>query len=92
MLNQLAWFIADEAGIKTRDLKLASKAAKRANELTEGKDAAILDTVARVYYEVGALASAIKWQKKAVKHAQETRFEEEIKKTLEKYEAEAEDN
>ncbi len=92
MLNRLAWFIADEGGIKTRDLKLALKAAERANELTEGKDAAILDTVARVYYESGDFASAIKWQKKAVKHAEDSPFEEQIKETLEKYEAEAEDN
>ena len=90
-LNQIAWFTVDVKEVKKRDFKFALETALRANELTEGKDAAILDTVARVYYESG-VASAINWQKKAVKHAEETPFEEELKKTLEKYEAEAEDN
>ena len=37
----------------------AKRAAKRANELTKSSDAAILDTVARVYYEMGDVHAAI---------------------------------
>ena len=48
------------------DLELALKAAQRATEIRENKDAAILDTVARCHYELGNLDQAIKWQQMAV--------------------------
>ena len=67
------------------------KTAKRANELTKGEDAAILDTVARVYYEKGDLESALEWQRKAVKFADDSPVGEEVRETLEKYEDEAGD-
>jgi thiol-disulfide isomerase/thioredoxin len=88
ILNQLAWFTVDEEGIPDRDLKFAMKAAKRACELTEESDAAILDTVARVYYDMGNLEEAIAWQKKAVANLSGTPLDEDVKKTLEKYESE----
>ncbi|MCH8824034.1 MAG: redoxin family protein [Planctomycetes bacterium] len=64
-LNTIAWRIADSADVKNRDFKVALKAAKRANELTEEKNAAYLDTLARVYYETGNLKEALIWQRKA---------------------------
>ena len=89
MLNQLAWFTVDQQGVKNRDLDFAMKAAKRANELTDGEDAAILDTIARIYHDQGKLDDAIAWQKKAVKAADGTPFAEQISKVLEEYETEA---
>ena len=59
----------------------------RANEITQDQNPAILDTVARVYFEKGDLQAAIKWQRKAVKHAGETPMAEDLAATLEKYEA-----
>jgi tetratricopeptide (TPR) repeat protein len=47
-------------------LELALKAAKRASEIREGKDVAILDTLARCHYELGQLDKAIEVQQKAV--------------------------
>lgn len=88
MLNQLAWFIVDEPGLERRDLDLAMKAARRANELTGGTEGAILDTVARVYYEKGDLDTAIVYQRKAVKHAEGPMLDD-LQNTLEKYELEA---
>jgi thiol-disulfide isomerase/thioredoxin len=85
MLNQLAWFIADEDGLEQRDFNRAMKAARRANELTEGKDAAILDTVARVYFETGDIDRAIIYQRKAVKFA-EGPMAESLQEALERYE------
>jgi thiol-disulfide isomerase/thioredoxin len=85
LLNSFAWFIADDEGVKTRDLALAMKAATRASELTNHKDAAILDTVARVYYEQGDLKAAIRWQEKAVDNAPKTKLGDQIRETLEKY-------
>jgi thiol-disulfide isomerase/thioredoxin len=83
VLNEIAWGIATGEG--QGDLDLAFKAAQRASELREHKDAATLDTLARVYYEKGQLDEAIEWQKKAVEHNQGNRS---IDVTLKKYEAE----
>jgi thiol-disulfide isomerase/thioredoxin len=85
MLNQLAWFTVDDKEVKKRDLEFAMKAALRANELTEEKDAAILDTVARVYYEKGDLKTAIEWQRRAVKNAKGP-MAEDLEETLRRYE------
>ena len=90
LLNQIAWYTVDTKGIKTRDLEFAMKAAMRANELTDGEDAAILDTVARVHYEKGDLKGAVKWQRKAVEHAEEgSGMARELSEVLIKYEREA---
>jgi thiol-disulfide isomerase/thioredoxin len=69
-LNMVAWTIVDPAGpIKEKDLALAERSALRANELTGGKDPAILDTVARVHFTKGEIEKAIEVQKKAVNYA-----------------------
>ena len=90
-LNAWAWTIVDEEDLEKRDLELAMKAAKRANKLTEGKDAAILDTLARVYYEKGNLKEAIKYQRKAVDSlvGEGGPMAEGITRALKKYEDEA---
>ena len=84
-LNEVAWGIAASDGEKTDEaLNLAMKAAKRANELSDGEDGSILDTLARVHYESGDLDSAIELQKKAA----ELEPISQITDTLKKYEAE----
>jgi thiol-disulfide isomerase/thioredoxin len=88
MLNMIAWTIVDDKRVKHRNFDFALKAALRANELTEDKDPAILDTVARAYYESGNLHKAIKWQTKAVESSAGTPYEEDLKKALMKYAAE----
>jgi alkyl hydroperoxide reductase subunit AhpC len=85
-LNEIAWFVADERGITTRDLAFAMETAKRANDLTEGKSPYILDTVARVYWEQGDVGTAIAWQYKAVQQAVGTPWERPLRRTLEAYE------
>ena len=64
VLNGVAWETASAEN--PTDLELALKAAKRASEIREDKDAAILDTLARCYYELGQLDKAIEVQQKAV--------------------------
>jgi len=86
-LNDIACTIADDAMVKVRNLDFALKVAERANELTEGIDGAILDTLARVHYEAGRLEEAIRLQKKAVEHAP-GELAEQVRAQLEKYEAE----
>ena len=89
-LNTIAWGIADNADVKNRDFKVALKAAKRANELTDEKSAAILDTLARVYYETGNLKEALKWQRKAAEAVPDgSPMADGILEYLKKYEKEA---
>ena len=82
--NQLAWQIATDEAIAERDLALARKIATRANEAAKGKDAAILDTLARVLFMQGKKEEAIELQTKAVKVA-ESGLKNSLQKTLQSY-------
>ncbi len=90
-LNNIAWTIVDPQGpeISRRDLKLALKAATRADELLEHKDAAVLDTLAKVYHDQGDLPKAMEIQEKAAALSVGTPFEKEITSRLEQYKDEA---
>jgi alkyl hydroperoxide reductase subunit AhpC len=88
MLNGLAWITVDDKDVKSRDLKFAMKAAKRACEVTDYEDAAVLDTLARVYYEKGDFQQAIKWQRDAVKQAGGP-MADQLREVLISYEKEA---
>ena len=88
LLNQIAWTIAAEMDDEGRDLELAMKAARQASTLSDDTDAAILDTVARVFYEQGNVAEAVTWQKKAVESNPDAK---ELQETLAGYEAEVAD-
>jgi len=70
-LNQLAWSIVAPDAPKpgAGSVKLALKAAQRADELTQGKELAIADTLARAYFMSGNRAKAIETQQRAVKLA-----------------------
>lgn len=65
-LNDIAWFILDTSGLPTRDLDLAQKIAERANTIAAGKDASILDTLARAHFMRGEVDKAIELQNKAI--------------------------
>lgn len=91
-LNRLAWATLTEAGIQTRDLGFVTKAAQRANELTEFKDPALLNTLARACYDRADLDAALKWARQAVENLGSTPapVAEEIRATMKRYEAQAE--
>ncbi len=76
-LNGLAWAMATE--IDGADLDQALKIGQQANELTDGKDGSILDTIARIYFEQDDLPSAVAWQEKAVA------ISSDLQSTLDKY-------
>ncbi len=88
-LNRLAWAALTEDGIKTRDLAFALKAAQRASELTGSKDADILNTLARAYYERGELDPALKWQRQAAEHLEgaDPQVTGQVRSALKRYEA-----
>ncbi|MHC4137983.1 MAG: TlpA family protein disulfide reductase [Planctomycetota bacterium] len=66
-LNQVAWTIVDPEGkISRRDLDLALGAAEKAVAYTQSKDAAILDTLARVWFRKLDVVKAIELQTQAV--------------------------
>lgn len=96
MLNQIAWGVVDPNGDvpkKDRNLDFAMAFAVKANEVTKGENAAILDTLARVYWEKGERAKAIEFQEKAVKATEKDTeatddMKSEIKATLEEYKKE----
>lgn len=91
-LNALSWMMMTEEGVKHRDLDLAMKAARRAYDLTDGKDPAIVDTYARAHFEKGNVADAIKYQKQAIELCEKLPDEikaqilPDLKEALKKYE------
>jgi thiol-disulfide isomerase/thioredoxin len=87
-LNDIAWTISAGEGIKTRDLKIARKFAERSVELTKHEDPAILDTLARIYFDQGEAKKAVDTEAEAVAKADE-KLKTELSATLEKYKAAA---
>lgn len=84
-LNQIAWTILDNEGLDRRDYPLAMRIAKRAVEVSNSEDGAILDTLARAYFDTGKIGEAIKYQRMAVKKATDE-DREELEATLKRYE------
>ena len=70
-LNRIAYPIVDpKNNVVEKDLKLARKAAERANELNNGKGPYVLQTLARIAFLEGDVDKAIETQKKAAGLAQ----------------------
>lgn len=66
-LNAIAWGMVDpDSPAKNPDLDLALKAAEAADRLSDHKNPAIIDTLARVHFVKGDVAKAIELQTKAV--------------------------
>jgi thiol-disulfide isomerase/thioredoxin len=89
LLNELAWAILTDEDVKHRDLELALRAARTANDASGAGDAAIIDTYARALFDTGKTAEAIDWQRKAVALCRDPDLLAELKKNLARYEARA---
>lgn len=88
-LNKLAWTIVDpEAKLDKRDLELALRAAQAADKLSESKDAAILDTLARTWFCKGDTKKAIELETKALELA-DAKLKPDIEKALAEFKAKA---
>ena len=83
-LNGLAFQLVTDEDLGWRNIDVALAAALRANELTEGKESAIVDTVARVYFNAGAFRKAVAAQEEAVKLDGES---DDLKATLAYYQS-----
>ena len=82
--NQLAWALLSHQGINDLDLDAVGTIATRANDAAKGKDAAILDTLARVTFMQGKKEKAIEFQEKAVALADD-KMKDSLQKTLDSY-------
>lgn len=87
ILNFIAWTMLTEMPEAEIDAAQAQKIIERANELTDGKDGSVLDTMARSFYVQGQLEKAVEFQEKAVEVGLPGN-DAELKKTLEQYKAE----
>ena len=87
--NQLAWVSATEMPEKYRDLDFSLAAAQKAVSISKSADPAILDTLARVYWDRGDKAKALSTQQQAIdlglKGDMDADTLGEMKETLEKY-------
>jgi thiol-disulfide isomerase/thioredoxin len=89
-LNAFSWEILTGDSLKHRDPDLALKAAKQANQLTQGKDASIVDTYARALWDTGDRESAVREQRKAVELASDNpRMKADLEETLRRYESDS---
>jgi thiol-disulfide isomerase/thioredoxin len=82
--NQMAWMVATQPGLENRDLAVGEKIAERGNKAAGGKNANLLDTLARLQFMNGKKEVAVATQQKALELAeadQKTAFT----KTLESY-------
>ncbi|MCP5522162.1 MAG: redoxin family protein [Verrucomicrobiales bacterium] len=68
-LNNIAWTIATDENVKHRDLKFALEVAKLALDATNEKEPDIIDTYARVLFETGKVAEAVRYEEMALKLA-----------------------
>lgn len=87
-LNVVSWMIVDEPSVEQRDYDVAIKLAERACVLTGWKDPAILDTLAKAYYDSGERMRGLALQEAAVRYAAGTKWEEELTERLDRYERE----
>lgn len=86
LLNDFAWRVLTEVEQDKQDLQIALKAATKANTMTEGKNAAILDTFALALFRNGKVTQAIEVQKRAIELiAGNERIEKEFKARLDEF-------
>ena len=87
LLNAFAWVIIDpDEGFKQKDLEFALQLATDAQTITKGKDAGVLDTLARVHFMKGDIKKAVEVQTTAVEIA-DKRMKDDLQKTLDEYKA-----
>ena len=84
MLNYMAWHVVDDTTVARRDLDFALEAAKKADAMTDHKDASIIDTLARIYWEKGDKGKAVSLQKAAIAVADDHN-KSELEATLASY-------
>jgi hypothetical protein len=86
--SNIAWLIVDPAKpLEVPDLDLALRAARRADELSDGRDANTIDTLARVHFMRGEIDKAVEMEERAVRAARSDTLRAPFLKNLEQYRA-----
>lgn len=89
-IQDRAWFLLTCPDDKLQDEGKAFELAKEAMNLTEGKDAVVLETLAEAYFRQGDAAKAVELQKQAITVKSQScpsgSCTEEMKERLKKYE------
>jgi thiol-disulfide isomerase/thioredoxin len=83
-LNSMAWELCRDKAIQPPALAVAFKAAEKANKLSESKIPALMDTLARIYFQQGDKDKAIELEGRAIQLA-DPGIQEELKKILASY-------
>lgn len=87
LLGELAWAaVHPQREVRHHDTALAVRAARRAVELTGGRDGGLLDTLARALWLAGQRDDALRRQREAVSAAFTADERAALQKTLEQYE------
>jgi tetratricopeptide (TPR) repeat protein len=84
LLNNLSWLYATAEDTAVRNPKRAVELGEKAVQLTDGRNAALLDTLAEAYYVSGDKAKAIEHLRKALALAPSRA---DLRERLQKYEA-----
>ena len=85
VLSDFAWKIMTDSRLKFRDMGLALRAAKQANDVTGGKNGPVLDTYARALCENDKVREAAEMQKAAIPLAQGFEQKMEFEARLKRY-------
>jgi hypothetical protein len=86
-LNEMAWTLLTDEGIKTRNAALALKLAQMAFDASAGKDASVLDTYARALFDNGKVTEAVQRQQRALELTADADKKAELEKSLARYQA-----
>lgn len=88
MLNNIAWTIVTDEAVQQRDLKFALEVARLAMDATDEKDPNVIDTYARVLFETGKVADAVRYEEMALKFAgDDSDMKTAMQKSLEEFRA-----
>lgn len=90
VLNNIAWILVTpdrETKADSKLLKLALQVALKADDLTNGENASVKDTLAKAYFDNGDLAKAVKTQESALVLLEGTKMAQDasLKKRLRLY-------
>jgi thiol-disulfide isomerase/thioredoxin len=86
-LNEMAWTLLTDEGIKTRSNALALKLAQAAFDASGGKDPSVLDTYARALFENGKVSEAVQQQQRALALTTDDDKRREMADALKRYQA-----
>ena len=87
LLNSIAWGTLTSSRLPVKNIEFSLRAAHQAAEASEWKDASIIDTLARAWWDQGDKAAGLELQKQAVAIETDPQAKSQLEKTLKEYQA-----